>query len=106
MLRLFTVPANAIHEHPTDLPVDADKIPDGVIEGWECYATTFATNNALVFGPFNAVVNRPFSDGRPCIEMDNASYPGGIGTRFWYSPKGSLRREQPDWYQSGSTLRF
>lgn len=102
-LRLFSVPADAISEHPPTLPVMAADIPEGPIVGYEAYAFGWGGDPSLIVGPFEPIVER--RGYHPRIKV----FRSGYLTEYWYGADGSCRMggyERPCWYQSGTTLRF
>jgi len=97
-MKLFCVRPEQIVERPTDCPVSAGEIPEGPLDGWECYAPGFECGD--VVGPFDPVVERGH-DGTPTIT------PPGTRYAFWYTDgTEDFKPKVPCWYQSSQTLRF
>lgn len=101
--RLFSKRADALLEHPTDLPLDVKDIPIGKLEGWHAFAPKMR-------GPGREIILGPFV---PEIKMHSSGYLFIVaedGAEYWYDAGNGAqiagRPDIPCWYQSGCTLRF
>lgn len=99
--KFFQRSPSQFFEHPTDLPIDSDKIPNGPIAGWMVFAPEFRGDPSLVVGPVQPVVERPYEDDQLCVKVGKTQYWYGCRDRY-----GVGRPNWPCWYQSGMRLRF
>lgn len=111
--RLFYVRPDEIFEHPPGLPTAATEIPEGPIEGYECYSPTWGGDPAAVIGPFDPVVAHEVVGVGSVREERLTFIAAPDGTRRpaeYYYHDGSANEDGrpavPCWYQSGGTLRF
>jgi hypothetical protein len=97
-LRIFSafVSPDAVYEHPPDLPTNPKELPEGPIEGWECYAS--------VFGEFRCVRLKAEIKFEQTRDSGRVPFIRAAGSQFYFKEKGPAGH--PCWYQSGFTLRF
>jgi hypothetical protein len=97
-LRIFSayVSPDMIFEHPPDLPTKARELPEGPVEGWECYAS--------VFGEFRCVKFKAYIEFEQTRDSGRLPYIRAANSQFYFKEKGPVGH--PCWYQSGFTLRF
>ena len=104
--RLFMVPLSQITEHPFVEKTVRD-IPEGLLEGWECYVTVFDSNKIVCNS--HPVVQRYHYFGGGIsgisIRVEGCCFTDG-GEYFYFQEGDEETGEGPHWYQSGRRLKF